>query len=118
MTTITSVGNKPGRAWGILSLVVVALPLPFLFALNILSLVVRSQIVAPGQVTVESSFYGLIAFAGLFFFPVLFVGATVLAVAAVRRPNRAGRLMGWVTIALVILAIPASWFGYLAWIVR
>ena len=41
MTTITSVGNKPGRAWGILSLVVVALPLPFLFALNILSLVVR-----------------------------------------------------------------------------
>lgn len=115
MTTITSVGSKPGRAWGILSLVAVAIPIPFLFVLNILSLVVRGQ--APQQgTTVEATVYGLIAFGGLFFFPVLFVLATVLAVAAVRRPRPAGKVMGWITIAIVILAIPASWFGYLVWI--
>ncbi|MBX3099350.1 MAG: hypothetical protein KF761_07180 [Salinibacterium sp.] len=114
MTTITSVGSKPGRAWGILSLIAVAVPLPFLFVLNILSLVVRNQV---GQgTTVEATVYGLIAFGGLFFFPVLFVLATVLAVAAVRRPRPAGKVMGWITIVIVILAIPASWFGYLVWI--
>ena len=115
MTTITSVGSKPGRAWGILSLIAVAIPLPFLFVLNILSLVVRNQSSQQGT-TVEATVYGLIAFVGLFFFPVLFVLATVLAVAAVRRPRTAGKIMGWITIAIVILAIPASWFGYLVWI--
>lgn len=116
MTTITSVGNRPGRVWGILSLIAVAIPLPFLFVLNILSIVVRNQVSLPGQVTIEATVYGLIAFGGLFFFPVLFVLATVLAVTAVRKPRPAGKLMGWITIAVVILAIPASWFGYLVWI--
>lgn len=115
MTTITSVANRPGRVWGILSLIAVAIPLPYLFVLNILSIVVRNQ-VSPGQVTIEATVYGFIAFGGLFFFPVLFVLATVLAVTAVRKPRPAGKLMGWITIAIVILAIPASWFGYLVWI--
>lgn len=116
MTTITSVGHRPGRAWGILSLVVVAIPLPFLLVLNILSLVVRNQATLPGQTTIEATVYGLIAFGGLFFFPVLFVAATVIAVTAIRRPRLAGKVMGWFTIAVVIFAIPASWFGYLVWI--
>ena len=116
--TITSVAHRPGRVWGILSLVAVAIPLPFLFVLTILSLVVRSQVSLPGHPTIEATVYGLVAFGGLFFFPVLFVLATVLAVTAVRRPRPAGRVMGWITIAVVILAIPASWFGYAVWIVR
>jgi len=116
MTTITTVGHRPGRGWGVLSLIAVAIPLPFLFVLNILSLVVRSQ--SATQPTVESTAYGLIAFGGLFFFPVLFVLATVLAVTAVRRPAPAAKVMGWITIAIVILAIPASWFGYAVWILN
>ncbi len=116
--TITAVGRKPGRVWGVLSLIAVAIPLPFLFVLNILSLVVRNQVTLPGHPTIESTVYGLIAFAGLFFFPVLFVLATVLAVNAVRRPRFAGKVMGWITIAVVIIAIPLSWFGYAVWIVR
>lgn len=114
--TITSVGHRPGRGWGVLSLLAVAIPLPFLLVLNVLALVVRNQLAV--QPTVESTAYGLIAFGGLFFFPVLFVLATVLAVNAVRRPHPAGRVMGWIAIAVVILAIPASWFGYAVWIVR
>jgi hypothetical protein len=116
MTTITSVANRPGRAWGILSLVVVAVPLPFLFVLNILAIVVRNQAATGGGQTAEAWAYGLIAFGGLFFFPVLFVLALVLAVTAVRKPRLAGKVMGWITIVIVILAIPASWFGYLVWI--
>lgn len=117
-TTITSVGYRPGRAWGILSLIAVTIPLPLLFVLNILSLVVRNQRSLLGQPTVESTVYGLVAFGGLFLFPLFFVLATVLAVTAVRRPRPAGRVMGWITITIVILAIPASWFGYAVWIVR
>ena len=115
MTTITSLPNKPGRAWGIMSLVVVAIPLPFLLVLNVLSVVVRNQAPAAGS-TAEAWAYGLVAFGGLFFFPVLFLLATVLAVTAVRRPRLAGRVMGWITIGVVILAIPASWFAYQVWI--
>ena len=115
MTTITSLSHKPGRAWGILSLVAVAIPLPFLLVLTVLSVVVRNQAPAAGS-TAESWAYGLVAFGGLFFFPVLFLLATVLAVSAVRRPRPAGRVMGWVTIVVVILAIPTSWFAYQVWI--
>lgn len=112
--SITTLGQKPGHAWGILALIVVAIPLPFLFALNVLSLVVRNQ--PSGQPTAEATVYALIAFGGLFFFPVLFVAATVLGVTAVRKPRLAAKVMGWVTIAIVILAIPAAWSGYLVWI--
>ena len=115
MTTITSMAHKPGRAWGILSLVAVAIPLPFLLVLSVLSVVVRNQAPSTGS-TAESWAYGLLAFGGLFFFPVLFVLATVLAVTAVRKPRFAGRVMGWITIAIVILAIPGSWFAYQVWI--
>ena len=118
MTTITSVSQKPGRAWGILSLIAVAIPLPFLFVLAILSAVVRNQVTIPGQTTIEATVYGLVAFGGLFFFPVLFVLSLVFAVNAVRRPRPAGKVMGWITIAVVILAIPLSWFAYLVWITQ
>lgn len=117
MTTITSVGNKSGRAWGIFSLVVVAIPLPFLFVLMILSSVVRAQGPASGEPTSEALVYGFLAVGGLFFFPVLLLAATVLGVTAVRKPRPAGRVMGWITIGIVILAIPALWFAYLVWIV-
>ncbi len=114
MTTITSIRNPPGRAWGVFALIAALLPLPFLLTLNILSLVVRSQN-APGP-SVESGVYGIIAIAGLFFFPILFLLATVLGVRAVLRPRRSGKVMGWVAIAIVVLAIPLIWFGYGVWI--
>jgi hypothetical protein len=118
MTTITSVGHKPGRLWGILSLIVVAMPLPFLFVLMILSAVVRAQGPWSGEPSAEALVYGFIAVGGLFCFPVFFVAATVLAVTAVRKPRLAGKVMGWITIAVVILAIPAVWFAYLVWIIN
>lgn len=111
--TITSLRHPPGRVWGILALIAVAIPLPFLFALNVLSLVVRTSTGAPGS---EQWIYGLIAAGGLFFFPILFLLALVFAVTAVTRPRVAGRVMGWIAIAAVILAIPLLWFGYLVWI--
>jgi hypothetical protein len=114
MTTITSMAHKPGRVWGILSLIAVAVPLPFLLVLGILAMVVRNQESAGS--TVEAGVYGLLAVGGLFFFPLLFVLATVLAVTAVRKPRIAGKVMGWITIGIVILAIPASWFAYQVWI--
>jgi hypothetical protein len=117
MTTITPVRAKPGRVWGILSLIAVAVPLPFLLALSVLSVVVRNQAPSTGA-TPEAWAYGLVAFGGLFFFPVLFVLATVLAVAAVRKPRLAARVMGWITITVVVLAIPASWFAYQVWIIN
>ena len=118
MTTITSVGNKPGRLWGILSLIVVVIPLPFLFVLMILSAVVRAQGPWSGEPTSEALVYGFIAVGGLFCFPVFFLAATVFAVTAVRKPRPAGKVMGWITIAIVILAIPAVWFAYLVWIIN
>jgi hypothetical protein len=118
MTTITGVGHKPGRLWGILSLIVVVMPLPFLFVLMILSAVVRAQGPWSGEPSAEALVYGFIAVGGLFCFPVFFVGATVLAVTAVRKPRLAGKVMGWITIAVVILAIPAVWFAYLVWIIN
>lgn len=110
--TITSLKAPAGRVWGILSLIVVALPLPFLFALNVLSLVIRSGAGVGG----EAVPYTFIAVVGLVLFPFLFTLAIVFAVLAVSRPRRAGKVMGWITISIVILAIPACWFGYLVWI--
>lgn len=111
--TITSLRYPPGRAWGIAALIAVALPLPWLFALNVLSRVVLSQDGAP---TSEAWVYGLLAVAGLIFFPITLLAATVFAIAAIRRPRRAGKVMGWVALSIVVLAIPAIWFGYLVWI--
>jgi hypothetical protein len=111
-STITSLRPPPGRLWGILSLVVVALPLPFLFTLNVLSLVVRTGVGVGG----EAVPYTFIAVLGLVLFPFFFTLAVVFAGLAVSRPRRAGKVMGWITISIVILAIPAAWFGYLVWI--
>lgn len=110
--TITSLKPPAGRIWGILSLVVVAVPLPFLFTLNVLSLVIRSGTGVGG----EAVPYTFIAVLGLVLFPFFFTLAVVFAGLAVSRPRRSGKVMGWITIAIVILAIPASWFGYLVWI--
>jgi len=115
--TITSVRYPPGRIWGILALIAVAIPLPFLFALVVFSRVVLSQqVVVGGAPTAEAWGYGLIALVGLIFFPVLFLTGLALGIAAVRRPRRSGKAMGWIAIAVVILAIPALWLGYLVWI--
>lgn len=116
MTTITGLRPKPGRNWGILAIVAVGIPLPFLFALNVLSVVVRNQQAAGGDYTSEAWAYGLIAFGGLFFFPVSFLGGLTFAIIAVTKPRALGRLLGWVAIAVVVLAIPAIWYGYLVWI--
>lgn len=111
--TITSMRYPSGRAWGIAALIAIALPLPWLFALNVLARVVLSQ---EGAQTSEAWVYGLIAVGGLIFFPVTFLVATVFAITAIRRPRRAGKVMGWIALSLVILGIPAIWFGYLVWI--
>lgn len=115
MTNITSLPQKPGRIWGILALVAVLIPMPFLFTLNVLSLVVRSQSTPSGS-SAESWAYGLIAFGGLFFFPLFFLLGIFFAIRAVLRPRLAGKVMGWIAIAIVILAIPLIWFGYFVWI--
>ena len=114
MTSITSVPNKPGRVWGVFALIAALLPVPFLLTLNILSLVVRSQ--AAAGASAESWVYGIIAIGGLFFFPAFYLVATILGVRAVLRPRLAGKVMGWIAIAMVILAIPLLWFGYGVWI--
>ena len=111
--TITSVPNRPGRAWGVAALVAVALPLPCLFALNILSLVVRGS-AQPGGA--EAVIYGILAAVGLFFFPLFFIVGLAFAITAVTKPRPAGKVMGWIAISIVILAIPLIWTGYLVWI--
>lgn len=111
-STITSLRAPAGRVWGILSLIVVAIPLPFLFALNVLSLVTRTGSGAGG----EAVLYTFIAVIGLIAFPMFFLLALVFAGLAVSRPRRAGKVMGWITISIVLLSIPAAWFGYLVWI--
>ena len=109
---ITSMRAQPGRAWGNAALVVVALPLPFLFTLNVLSLVIRSGSGTGGEGVV----YGILAALGLLFLPLFLLLGLSLAIRAVSLPRPAGRVMGWIAIAVVILAIPAAWFGYLVWI--
>ena len=116
--TITSLRYPPGRVWGILALVAAALPLPWLFVLNVLSVVVRNSTIVPGSPSSEEFAYGLIAAAGLLFFPVFFLAALVFGIIAVTKPRIAGKVMGWIAIAIVILAIPALWFGYLVWIIN
>ena len=111
---ITSIPQQPGRVWGVLAIIAALIPMPFLLTLNILSLVVRSQ--DSSAASAERIVYGLIAVAGLFFFPLFFVLATFFGVRAVTRPRRVGKVMGWIAIAIVVLSIPAIWFGYLVWI--
>ena len=115
MTSITSIPQPPGRAWGVLALVAAIIPLPFLFTLNVLSVVVRSQDAAGGT-TAESFVYGLMAIGGLFFFPLFSVFAVAFGIRATTRPRVLGRVLGWVAIAIVVLSIPLLWFGYLVWI--
>lgn len=115
MTSITSIPQPPGRAWGVLALVAAVFPLPFLFTLNVLSIVVRSQGAAPGT-TAEAFIYGLLAIGGLFFFPLFSVLAVACGIRAVTRPRVLGRVLGWAAIAIVVLSIPLLWFGYLVWI--
>ncbi len=115
MTSITSIPQKPGRVWGVLALVAVIIPLPFLFVLNVLSLVVRAQSPQSGA-TAEAWAYGLIAFGGLFFFPLFAVLTTTFGIRAVLRPRIAGKVMGWIAIGALILSIPLVWNGYAVWI--
>lgn len=112
--TITSIPQQPGRVWGVLAIIAALVPMPFLLTLNILSLVVRSQ--DPAAASAERIVYGLIAVAGLLFFPLFFVLATFFGVRAVLRPRRVGKIMGWIALAILVLSIPAIWFGYLVWI--
>lgn len=117
MTVTPRLPHKPGKLWGVLAIIAAAIPLPFLAALNVLSVVVRANpSTEAGIYSAEDWLYGLLAFAGLFFFPLFFVLATVFGVLAVIRPRLSGRVMGWIAIVIVILAIPLLWFGYLVWI--
>lgn len=119
MTNITRVPAKPGRIWGILALVAVALPLPFLLTLDVLSVVVRNQPPQDGSnSSAELWAYGFLAAAGLLFFPVLFLLGLTFGIIAVTKPRPAAKVMGWIAIAVVVLAIPALWFGYLVWIIN
>lgn len=115
MTSITSIPQKPGRGWGILALVAVAIPLPFLFVLNVLSVVVRSMPPRTG-VSAEEWVYGLIAFGGLFFFPLFAILGIFFAIRAVLRPRVAGKVIGWIAIGVLVLSIPLVWNGYAVWI--
>ena len=116
MTVITNVKHQPGRVWGVLSLIAVAVPLPFLFALTVLSAVVQRQVTVPGSPSAEEWAYGVLAFGGLLFFPALFFIGLALAIRAVRMPRPAAKAMGWIAIGVVILAIPVLWFAYGVWI--
>ena len=119
MTSITRAPARPGRIWGVLALIAVAVPLPFLFTLNVLSAVVQNQASQTGgNPTPEAWAYGLIAFGGLLFFPVFFLLGLAFAITAVTRPRTSGKVMGWIAIAVVLLAIPLIWFGYLVWIIN
>ena len=115
MTSITSIPQKPGRVWGVLALIAVLFPLPWVFVLNVLSVVVRSQPPRTGT-SAEEWAYGLIAFGGLFFFPLFAILTVFFAIRAVLKPRVAGKVLGWIAIALLVLSIPLIWNGYAVWI--
>ena len=116
MTIITRVPARPGRVWGILALVAVAFPLPWLFALTVLSLVIQRHGGSSGGSELWA--YGLIASGGLVFFPVLFFAGLACAIVAITRPRTVGKVFGWVAVAVVIAAIPLAWVGYGVWILN
>lgn len=110
--------QPPGKAWGVAALALALIPLPFLVLLNVLSLVVRNAPVGDPSFVPAMWIYGLLAVLGILFFTVFFLAAIALGIAAVRRPRRAGKVLGWVAIGIVILSIPFIWTGYLVWTVR
>jgi hypothetical protein len=117
MTNISSLPVPPGRGWGILALIAVAVPLPWVFTLVVLSLVVQSRMAGPASgYGPEVWFYGLIASVGLLFFPAFFLAAIALAIRAIRSPRLAGKVMGWIAIAITVITIPLLWVGYGVWI--
>ena len=117
MVTITSIAPPKGKLRGILALVAVALPLPWLFALVVLSLVVQAHPAGvDGSYGSEYWAYGTLAAVGLICFPVAYLIAIGLGIAAVQSPRRAGKVMGWITIGIVIISIPLLWLGYAVWI--
>ncbi len=118
MATITTVAPPRGKLLGIFALIAAGIPLPWLFTLDVLSLVVQANPNGVGGTYgPEYWMYGFIAAAGLLFFPVSFLIATALGISAVRSPRRAGKVMGWIALAIVTLAIPLVWLGYGVWIV-
>ena len=117
MANITSLPAPRGRGWGILALVAVALPLPWLFTLVVLSLVVQARMASPATTYgSEFWFYGAIASAGLLFFPIFLLAGIAFAIAAIRSPRRAGKIMGWVAVGITLIMIPLLWVGYGVWI--
>lgn len=115
MVNISRVEVPSGRGWGIAALIAAGIPLPFLFALNILSLVIRNS-ASPGIGSAEAFIYGLLAAGGLIFFPLFFVLGILFSVLAITRTRRAGRVMGWIALAVIVVSVPFIWFGYLVWI--
>ena len=53
---------------------------------------------------------------GLFFFPLFAILTIFFAIRAVLKPRVAGKVMGWIAIALLVLSIPLVWNGYAVWI--
>jgi hypothetical protein len=113
--TFTFESRPPGKAWGVLALIMAVIPIPFLIALNVLSAVVRSAPAGDPAFVPAAWIYGILAVLGLFLFSFFFLAATALGIAAVSRPRRAGKVLGWSAIAIVILSIPFLWLGYLVW---
>jgi hypothetical protein len=111
-----TVRQPPGKAWGVVALAAALIPVPFLVLLNILSLVVRGAPADDPAFVPAQWIYGIVAVLGVLFFTVFFLLALAFGITAVTRPRRAGRVLGWTSIAIVIVAIPFLWTGYLVWI--
>lgn len=114
--TSASVRQPPGKAWGVVALVLALIPVPFLVLLNVLSLVVRGAPHGDPSFVPAQWIYGIVAVVGILLFTVFFLLALAAGIAAVTRPRVAGRVLGWVSIGIVVLAIPFLWTGYLVWI--
>lgn len=112
----SSTSTPRGKAWGVLALVSALIPVPFLLMLNVLSLVVRGAPESDPAFVPAMWVYGIVAVLGLLFFTVFFLLALGLGITAVTRPRVAGRVLGWIAIAVVLVAIPFLWTGYLVWI--
>ncbi len=112
----TVVRQPPGKVWGVAAIVFALIPVPFLVLLNILSLVVRGAPEGDPAFVPAQWIYGIVAVLGVLLFTVFFLIALALGITAVTRPRRAGRVLGWASIAIVVVAIPFLWTGYLVWI--
>jgi hypothetical protein len=115
MANISRMPLPPSRGWGIVALIVAGIPLPLLFAINILSLVIRTSPTATLG-SAETWIYGLLAAIGLLLFPLFFILGILFSILAITRIGRPSRVMGSIALAIILISVPFVWFGYLVWI--